>query len=113
MKAKLEEGRSFLALHSLNNFKTQKYYQIEPKFHVFYSTNNLLKIKEWAFVINFDEYKKIETHGIALNVNAENVTYFNGIGSEHIPKENKRFIASKNIKTNIYRIQAHKSIMCG
>ena len=46
-------------------------------------------------------------------MNAENVTYFNSIGSEHDPKENKRFIASKNIKTNIYRIQAHKSIMCG
>ena len=32
---------------------------------------------------------------------------------EHIPKEIKRFIGNINIKTNIYRIQAYNSIMCG
>ena len=32
---------------------------------------------------------------------------------ENIPKEMKKFIGNKNIITNIYRIQAYDSIMCG
>ena len=46
-------------------------------------------------------------------MNAENVTYFDSFGVEHIPKEIKKFIGNKNIITNIYRIQAYDSIMCG
>ena len=41
------------------------------------------------------------------------VIYFNSFGVEHIPKEIKRFIGHKSIKTNIFRIQADNSIMCG
>ena len=41
------------------------------------------------------------------------VTYFRSFGVEHIPKEIKAFINKKNIKTNIFRIQAYDSIMCG
>ena len=41
------------------------------------------------------------------------VTYFDSFGVEHIPKEIKTFINNKNIKTNILRIQAYDSIMCG
>ena len=40
------------------------------------------------------------------------VTYFDSFGVEHIPKEIKTFINNKNIKTNIFRIQAYDSIMC-
>ena len=54
----------------------------------------------------------------------DNVTYFDSSGIELIPKEIKTFINSplffifcalqnKNIITNIFRIQAHDSIMCG
>ena len=32
---------------------------------------------------------------------------------EHIPKEIKKFTRNKNTITNIYRIQAYDSIMCG
>ena len=42
-----------------------------------------------------------------------NVTYFDSFGVEHIPKEIKAFINNKNIITNIFRIQAYDSIMCG
>ena len=42
-----------------------------------------------------------------------NVIDFNRFGAEHIPKEIKKFIQNKNIKTNIFRIQAYDSIMCG
>ena len=54
----------------------------------------------------------METHWIALYVNTENVTYFDGFGVEHIPKETKKFIGNENI-TNIYRIQAYDSRRCG
>ena len=50
---------------------------------------------------------------MALYVNGDNVTYFDRFGVEHIPKENDKFIWNKYIKTNIYRIQANKSIIWG
>ena len=68
-----------------------------------YSRNNLPKIKDEGYVINLDEFKLIGTHWIALYVNAENVTYFDNFGAEHIPKEIRKFIGNKNVKTNIYR----------
>ena len=46
-------------------------------------------------------------------MNGNNVTYFDSFGVEHTPKEIKKFISSKNIKTNIYRIQANYFIICG
>ena len=45
-------------------------------------------------------------------MNAENVTYFDSFGVEHIPKEIRKYIGNKNIITNIYGIQAYDSIMC-
>ena len=65
------------------------------------------------YIIDLDEYKSIWTHWIALYVNDNNVTYFDSFGIEHIPKEIREFIGNKNIVTNIYRIQAYDSIMCG
>ena len=48
------------------------------------------------------------------NNNSNNVIYFDYFGVEHIPKEIKVFINNnKNITTNIFRIQAYDSIMCG
>ena len=99
--------------HPLTNFEIQKYYQNEPKLNGVYSRNNLSKIKDEACVINFDEYGLIGTHLIALYVNAENVTYFDSFGVEHTPKKIRKFIHNKTIITNIYRIQANDSIMCG
>ena len=46
-------------------------------------------------------------------MNANNIIYFDNFGVEHIPKEIKKFIGNKNMITNIYRIQAYDSIMCG
>ena len=40
-------------------------------------------------------------------------TYFDSFGVEHIRKNIKKFMESKNIITNIYRIQAFDSIMYG
>ena len=41
------------------------------------------------------------------------MTYFDSFGVEHIPKVIRKFIGNKNIITNIYRIQAYDSIICG
>ena len=46
----------------------------------------------------------------ALN---DNVTFFDSFGVEHIPKETKIFIGNKNIQTNIFRMQAYDSVICG
>ena len=54
-------------------------------------------------------------------MNNNNVIYFDSFGVEHIPKEIKVFInrplssalQNKNIKTNVFSIQAYDSIMCG
>ena len=107
--------------HPLTNFEIQKYYQNEPRFNGVYSRDNLPKIKDGAYVINLDEYSDIGTHWVALYVQNNNVTYFDSFGVEHIPKKIKAFINctsssalhNKNIKTNILRIQAYDSIMCG
>ena len=86
--------------HSLTDFETQKYYQSEPKF---YSRNNLFKIKDGAPIIILDEYESIGTHWIALYVNAEDVTNFDSVGVERIPKEIRKFFGNENITTNIYK----------
>ena len=77
-----------------------------------YSKDNLPKTKDGAYIINLDEHSDIGAHWVASYVHNDNVTYFNSFHSEHIPKEIKTFINSKNIKTNIFRIQAYDSIMC-
>ena len=72
-----------------------------------YSRDNLHdQIKDEAYVINLDEYSDIRTHRIALYVFNNNVTYFDSFGVQHIPKEIKKFIGNKNIKTNSVRTQA-------
>ena len=99
--------------HPLTNFEIQKYRQKEPKFNGVYSRNDLPKIKDGAYIINLREYEWMEAHRIALYFNDNTVTYFNSFGVEQIPTEIRKFIGNKNIITNIYRIQAYDSIMCG
>ena len=48
-----------------------------------------------------------------LYVKNNEVIYFDSFGVEHIPKEIKKFIGNKDIKANIFRLQAYDSIMCG
>ena len=100
--------------YPLTNFEIQKYYQNESRFNGVYSRDNLPKIKDGTYIINLDEYSDIGTHWVALYVQNNNVTYFNSFGVEYIPQEIKAFINSnKNITTNIFRIDAYDSIMCG
>ena len=84
----------------------------EPRFNRVYSRNNLPKIKKGVYVIKLDEYENTGTHWIALFVKTNEVIYFDSFGIEHIPKETNKFIGNKEIKANIFRIQAYNSIMC-
>ena len=89
-----------------------KYCENDAKLNGVYSRDNLPnKIKDGAYEINLDEYFDIVTHWVALWVNNNNVTYFDSFGVEHIPKEIIKFVENRNIKTNIFRIQAYDSIM--
>ena len=91
-----------------------KYYENESRFNGVYSRDNLSnKIKDGAYAINLDEHSDIGTHWVALHVKNNDITYFDSFGVEHIPKEINAFIRNKNIKVNIFRIQAYDSIMCG
>ena len=98
----------------LTNFEIQKHYENEPRFNGVFSRDNLpKKIKDGEYVINFDEYTDTGTHWIALFCNKNEIAYFDRFGVEHIPEEIKEFIKNENINTNISRVQANNSIMCG
>ena len=53
--------------HPLTNFEIQKYYENELRFNGVFPKNILFKkIKDRAYIINFDEYADVDTHWIAL-----------------------------------------------
>ena len=63
--------------------------------------------------MNLGVYSDIATHWVALYVQNNDVNYLDSFGVEPIPKEARIFISNKNIKTNIFRIQAYDLILCG
>ena len=100
--------------HPLTNIEISEYYANEARFNGVYSRNNLPnKIEKGAYVINLDEYENTGTHWISLFVKANKIIYFDSFGIEHIPKEINKFIGNNKIKSNIFRIQACDSVMCG
>ena len=99
--------------YPLANFEIQKYYQYEPRFNGVYSRDNLPKLEDETYVTNLNDYTDIGSHWVALYLQNNGVTYFDSFGVEHIPKEIKTFVGNTNIETNIFRIQASDSIMCG
>ena len=102
-----------LPFHLLTNIEISEYYKNESRFNGVYSRNNLLnKIKKGAYVINLDEYENTGTHWVSLFVKPKYTVYFDSFGTEHIPKEINEFI-NNDIQSNIFRIQAYDSIMCG
>ena len=51
--------------------------------------------------------------GLLYFVKKNRIVYFDSFGVEHIPEGIKEFIGNKNIKANIFRVQANNSVMCG
>ena len=72
-----------------------------------------LKEKDRAYVISLDKYRDVGTHWIALFCNRNEIVYFDSFSVEHVPEEIKEFVGNKNIKANIFRVQANNSVMCG
>ena len=104
---------SLLPFHPLTNIEISEYCINEPRFNGVYSRNNLPKtIKNGAYVIHLDEYENIGTHCVALFVKTNEVIYFDSFDIEHIPKEIEHAIGNKEIKANIFRLEAYDSIMC-
>ena len=102
--------RFLMPPHPLTNFELEKYYENEPRFNGVYSRNNLpKKIKGGAYVINLDEYADVGTYWIALYCNTSEIVYFDSFGVEHVLEEIKDIIRNKNIKANIFRVQASNS----
>ena len=103
-----------LPFYPLTNIEINEYYINEPRCNGVYSRNNLPKtIKKGAYVINLDKYENTATHWVASFVKTNEAIYLDSFGIEHIPNEINKFIGNKNIKSNIFRLQAYYSIMCG
>ena len=70
----------FLMLpHPLNKFETKvllKWRTAKFKLRGVYLRNNLPETKDGTYIMNLDEYRSIETHWIALDVDYDNLTYF-------------------------------------
>ena len=99
--------------HPLTNFEIQDYYQNEPRFNGVFSRDNLpKKIKNVSYLINLDEYADVGTHWIGLFYNRNEIVYFDSFGVEHVSEEIKKFVGNKNIKANIFGVQANNSV-CG
>ena len=98
----------------LKHCKVPKYYDQGCSFNGVYSRDNIPnKKKDEAYAINPDKYSDIGNHWIALYALNNNVTCFDSFGVEHIPKEIKIFIDESVVVTNIFRIQAYDSVVCG
>ena len=65
------------------------------------------------YVLHLDEYADVGTHWIVLFCRKNEIVYFNSFGVEHVPEEVKEIFGNKNIKANIFQVQANVSIMCG
>ena len=121
MKEVKKNLNSLLPFHPLTNIEINEYYKNKPRFNGAYSRNNLPKtIKKGAYVINLDEYENTGTHWVPVFpkytiykiYKPKYTIYFDSFGVEHIPKEVNKFTRN-DIKSNIFRIQAYDSIMCG
>ena len=102
--------KSLIPFHPLKNYEIKNYFKDEPRFNGVYSRDNLSKLKNGAYVFNLDHSENTGRHWVVIFVQKDEVIYFESFGVEHIPKEIKKSIGNKNIKTSI---QSYDSVMCG
>ena len=56
-----------MSSHPSTNIEIQKYYQSKFKFKDVCSQNNLPStVKDWAYVVNLDEYKSVGIHQMVI-----------------------------------------------
>ena len=105
--------RFWMPPHPLTNFEIPKCHENEPKFNGVFSICKMpKKIKDGENVINLYQYENVDTHWIALFCNKSDIIYFDSFRVEHVPEEIKEFVVNKNIKANIFRVQAKSLVMC-
>ena len=63
-------------------------------------------------MVSLGEYVDVGTHWTALSCSRSEIFYFDNFGTEHVPKEIKEFIGNKNLKANIFLVQANNSVLC-
>ena len=73
---------------------------------VFISRNDLPEKINWAYMINLDEYRSTGSPWIAFHMDSNNASHF-----YTFQNKTKKVIENENTATNIYRIQAHDSLM--
>ena len=108
---KIKNNGIFNSALSLNKLWNAKVLSKWTKINSVFSRNNLPecnsieKIKDGAY--NLGEYADIGTHWIALFCNRNEIVYIDSFGVEHVPEEIKEFAGNKNIRTNIFPVQAN------
>ena len=97
--------------HVVIDFEIEKHYQNKTRFNSVHSKNNLLTIKNTAYLINLDEFPNITTHWITCYVKNDEVLYFASFGVNSISKVIEKFIAkfyfrldNKKLKTFLQSI---------
>ena len=64
-----------------------KYFNYKPRFNGVFSRNNLPRIKDGTYLINFDDKKSKGTHWVSLFIDRNTAAYFNFFRIEYIPPE--------------------------
>ena len=72
----------------------------------------IICLKNEAYIINLDEYPDVNIHWIALFCDRMKLVYFDSFSVEHVPEEIKKFIRDENIMANFFWVQANNSVMC-
>ena len=80
---------------------------------VFFSKNNLPRIKDGVYAINLNDKKHKRSHWVSLFIDKNTAVQFDSFGIEYIPQEVLSKIKDASITHNICRIQDNESIMCG
>ena len=89
------------------------YFSYEPRFSGVFSRDNLLRIKDGAYVIKLDGQQSKGTNWISLFIDRNKALYFYSFGIVYIPQEVINKIKDKSITHNIFRIYSDDSIICG
>ena len=101
-----------VALYPLSNIEITKYFNYEPRFDGVFSRNNLLTIKDGAYVINLDYQKSKGTPWVSLFINRNIVVYFDSFGIEYILQEVLNKIEDKSTTHNIFRTEDKDLLIC-
>ena len=68
-----------------------------------FSRDNLITIKDEAYVINLDDKQSKGTHRVLLFIDRNTVVYFGSFGIDYIPQKVLSKIKDKSITQNIFR----------